>query len=321
MNSKKFTIIFLLLFVLISIFTYLLYYVVNPEQLFISSVTKYKYFYTKAYSRKQFETLKTQKSILVFGTSQTHMISSKMAKRDVLNFHNLYAEPGDILNFLKQLNNEQLKKIGSIVFLIDLRAGAIRVDTNLIDYNRSNIPILTFNGIKRIFLDFKKNYYKDPKFLNEDGSINSTNHHGHIKSISPYRNKAILKYDNRLIKGLVEINNYLKNKNIEIRFITPVVNDQYLKTMDLKKLTPFFEKLLLGGIDNIGIFYYIKGISDAKNDKLEYISFIEKDHLNYFYVQKWLFNYIFSKSEYSISNTNELKIYINKLEKIKEAKE
>jgi len=320
LNSKKFIINFLWISILISIFTYLLYYIVNPEQIFSTSITKHKYFYTKEYSRKQFEMLKTQKSILIFGSSQIHMISSEMAKKNILNFHNLYAEPGDILNFLKQLNSKQIANIEKVIFLIDLRAGAIRVDENLIDYSKRDIPTLTFTGIKRIFLDLKKNYTQDKRFLHKDGSINSENHSKHIKDIAPYPGLATLKYNENLIQGLLEINNYLITRNIEIRFITPVVNNQYLATIDLKKLTPFFEKLLLNGIRDIGIFYYIKDISDAKNDKHEYIAFIEKDHLNYDYVKKWLFNYIFKNNHNIIRNVNELKRSMNNLEKIKEVK-
>lgn len=316
MNSKRFTFNFLLAFLLIIICTYSLYYLVNPEQIFSSSLTKYKYFYNKEYSRKQFEMLKVRKSILVFGTSQTHMISSEMMKNNVLNFHNLYAEPGDILNFIKQLNSDQLNNIEKVIFLIDLRAGAIRVDNNLIDYNKGYFPMLTFTSIKRTFLDLNKNYLDDSEYLNKDGSINSEDHYRHIKDIPPYPGRAILEYNDNLIQGLLEINEYLKRKNIEIRFITPVVNDKYLKAMDLKKLSIFFENLLIGGIDNIGVFYYIKDFSE-KNDKNEYIAFIQNDHLNYFYVKKWLFNYILKDSEYTIVNINSLKVRMKNLEKRK----
>lgn len=320
MTAKKFSIYFIFLFIFSYIFLYLIYFLINPEQQFSFSLTKKKYFYTKEYSRKQFEILKTQKSILIFGTSQIHMISSKMMKQNVLNFHNLYGEPGDIINFLKQLDKDQLKNIKKVIYLIDLRAGAMRIDKNLINYDSVYIPTLTLTGIKRIFLDIKKNYLKDERFLNYDGSINSPNHDAHIKRIPPYPKRAILKYDDNLIKSLLEINNYLEDKNIDVSFITPVVNDKYLATMDLNKLTPFFEKLLLGGIDEINIFYYIKGISDIENDKYEPISFIEKDHLNYSYVQKWLFSYILQKNNCTISDIDSLKIHMNKLEQVKEAK-
>lgn len=73
---------------------------------------------------------------------------------------------------------------------------------------------------------------------------------------------------------------------------------------------------MIGGIDNIGVFYYIKDFSE-KNDKNEYIAFIQNDHLNYFYVKKWLFNYILKDSEYTIVNINSLKVRMKNLEKRK----
>ena len=135
MSPKKF--LFLFLFVVFICYSgfFILYTLINPNQIGNYSITTKKFFYTKEYSKKQFDLLKHKKYNLIFGTSQSHMIGTKMMKEDTLNFHNLYAEPGDILNFLKQLDTKQINNIKQIIYLIDLRAGANRLDTNLINYN------------------------------------------------------------------------------------------------------------------------------------------------------------------------------------------
>lgn len=322
MSSRLFTIRFFLLFTISYLSAYILYIIVNPEQKFDSSITKLKFFYTKEYSKKQFEYLKENKCMLVFGTSQTHMISSEMVGNKVLNFHNLYGEADDILNFLHQLNKKQLGNITNVIFLIDLRAGAVRRDSDLIDYNNSfSIPTLDMNSIDRIFLDIAQNYiYPINSYLNRDGSIKYLNDNEHIKikHINTY-SRALLKYDERLIDKIIEINNLLKANHIKTTIITPVVNDVYIKSIDFSDLSYFFASLLNKGVDNIGLYYYIDGISNIKNNDNEYVSFIEQEHLNPHFVKKWLFEYILTKNKYLISNEKELALYINEMKKIQTA--
>ena len=64
------------------------------------------------------------------------------------------------------------------------------------------------------------------------------------------------------------------------------------------------------------MFYYIPGLSDAKNDKLEYISFMDPEHLNQYFVQQWLQQYVLTDNEYVISNQVELHTYISKMKDI-----
>ena len=312
MNFKKFTTKFILGFFVFYLVIYVAYILINPEQKFDYSITKFKFYYTKDYSRKQYEYLKKNKCVLIFGTSQIHMISTDMLGEKVLNFHNLYGEPDDIINFLYQLDSTQIKNISHVIYLIDLRAGATRKDYNLINYSDFIIPKLDINSLYRIYGDISQNFIQPIRsYLNNDGSIQYINSSEHIriKHIPKY-SRALLKFDQNLINKIVEINLFFKNNNININFITPVVNDQYIKSINFTTLSCFFSALINQGIDNIGIYYFIDGISNKKNIKGEYISFIEQEHLNPKYVKKWLFDYILKTNQYTISNIEELNEYI-----------
>ncbi len=243
-----------------------------------------------------------------------------MLGRNVLNFHNLYGEPDDIINFLNQLNERQIENVTEIVYLIDLRAGIYRKDEILINYTEddSSIPKINLTSLVRIFKDIKQNN-GHPTFLNVDGSLEYVNPASHISKIHSYPN-TVIKYNTELINNIAQINNFSNENNINIYFITPVMNDVFLKSIDLSELSKFYSLLLIRGVKKIGLYYYIKGISDVKNKNGEYISFVEKDHINQFYFKKWLFDYILTDNKYIISNQNELALYIKKLKFIQEMK-
>ncbi|MDD2384977.1 MAG: hypothetical protein PHN18_12360 [Sulfurospirillaceae bacterium] len=320
MNSKKFTIRFLYIIIFPYIALYILYFVVNPEQIFKSSITEKKFFYTKEFSRKQFEMLKTNESILIFGTSQSHMLSTEMLNQKVLNFHNLYSEPGDIINFLYQLNQKQIHNIKEIIYLIDLRAGATREDSNLINYSAAKIIYpLSLNSIKRLFLDIRFNTLsKYENFLNKDGSIKWLNSTKHIQNINEYTKNTQLKFNDRLIQRVLDINQFCIKNNINIRYITSVTNEKFFKKINLDEVEQFSSSLLKGGIVHLGLFYYIDGISNLKNKNGHYIAFMEKEHLNQYYVEKWVHNYILKENEYTIKNLDDLKHYIQRMHKLQQ---
>jgi hypothetical protein len=218
MNNKKFILSFIIIGVLIQTFIFILYYLINPEQFYKDSLTEKKFYYTKEFSKKQFNQLKSKEYTLIFGTSQIHMISSDLTNTNILNFHNLYGETGDIKNFLFQLNNIQIKNISRIILLIDLRAGMARNDINLINYSeKSNFPSLSIESVKRIYYDIKNNHNKSYKsFLNNDGSVEKFNSKSHIKYIKQLSGVAKINYNDRLISDLVEINNFTKkNKGLD----------------------------------------------------------------------------------------------------------
>lgn len=311
MSSKKFLFIFLSFTLISYIGIYILYMLINPNQIFNNSITAKKFFYTKNYSKKQFELLKYKKYNLIFGTSQSHMIGTKMMNDDTLNFHNLYAEPGDIINFLKQLDKKQINNIKQIIYLIDLRAGAHRIDSNLVDYNSDlSIEGLTLESLKRIFLDIKYNILKNyTSFLELDGSVNAIDENKSVKNIPSYgkSNSSKLEYNSLLVKNIALINKFSDEHDIKIKYITPVTNNKYFYVIDLDNLYIFYEELINRGVSNISLYYFISELSNPTNGN-NYNTFHNNEHLNYKAVKLWLYTYILNDNdEFLIKNKNDLK--------------
>ena len=320
MHAKKFTFIFISFFLILYTVLYLLYYLVNPEQVFAHSLTEKKFFYTKEYSRKQFEKLKEKKYTLIFGTSQIHKISSKMMGSPVLNFHNLYGEPGDVINFLQQLDNKQIENIDKIIFCIDLSADPGRKEGALIDYYKPKFhyPILTKDKLFRLVQDIIYNNKAVSGHLNTDGSIEPLDPKEY-HPIPAYPYEIVYPYDIKLIQGILAINTFALAHNKKIIFCTPVTSEAYLKKIDFLKLSVFFTALLDGGIKRIKLFYYIPNMTDLKNNKSEYLAFMDPQHLNTYFVKQWLDEYILTDNAYVISTHEELNLYIQQMRKIAES--
>lgn len=302
MNYKKYAILLVSALSSTLAILYLLYFFVNPEQIYPTSITQKKFFYTKQFSRSQFEKLKYDKYNLIFGTSQSHTIGTKMMNENTLNFHNLYSEPGDIINFFNQLNDKQIRNIKSIIYLIDLRSGATRIDQDLINYtNNDNIfQKLNYYRVTKIFRDIRRNISSKYKsYLESDGSVYYIDPAKHIKGIPYYgtRNSAKLEYDDNLIKGIKLINEFANKNKIPIKYITPVTNDKYFSTVNISDLYIFYKRLIESGVENISLYYYINGLSNLKSIDGSYIAFHEKDHLNQKYVKYWLNQYIMNKKD------------------------
>ena len=320
MPAKKFTFLFLALFSGIYALFYLSYYLVNPEQLFSHSLTNKKFFYTKEYSRRQFEALKHHRYTLIFGTSQIHRISTKIIDRPVLNFHNLYGEPGDILNFLHQLNKEQIGHIDEIFYCIDLSAKAGREEGKLINYSKkpNYLSFLTREQVARTFDDIIWNSKPMTGYLNADGSIENldVNRSSRIK---PYIYPIKHLYHQKLIDEILQIDQFAKEHHIAIHYFTPVTSDAFFRSIDFNHLKPFFTALLQGGIKEIGLYYYIPGMTDIKNRKLVYAAFMDSTHLNVTHLKKWLAHYILNeRNPYLIHDQKELDHYIEQMNQLQE---
>ena len=312
MNAKKFAILFVSLLSSTFALLYLLYFLVNPEQIYEASITKKKFFYTKEFSRSQYKKLKSDKYHLIFGTSQSHAIGSKMMNENTLNFHNLYAEPGDIINLMNQLNGNQIANIKSIIYLIDLRSGAKRVDKDLINYERDDkiFQKLNYYRVTKTFRDIRRNITSKYKsYLVNDGSVYYIDPEKHVRGIPFYgnRNSAKLEFDDSLIQGIKQINEFANKNKIPIKYITPVTNDKYFSTVDLNDLYIFYKRLIEAEVKNISLYYYIDGLSNLKNIKGSYIAFHEKDHLNQKYLKYWLNQYIMNKKDnFSVRSIEDL---------------
>jgi hypothetical protein len=240
--------------------------------------------------------------------------------KPVLNFHNLYGEPGDILNFLHQLDTEQIRNIHEIFYCIDLSAKAGRKEGKLINYSKKPdyFSFLTFTQVARTFEDIVGNNKPIMGYLNADGSSENLdiNRSTHIKP-HPYTLKY--PYHQKLIDEIVQIDHFAKRHHIPIHYFTPVTSDAFFRSIDFEHLKPFFKALLENGIEEIGLYYYIPGMSDLKDKKMQYTAFMDPTHLNVFHVKKWLNGYILNPSNpYLIHNPKELDLYIEQMHLLQE---
>lgn len=320
MQQRTFVLKIIGYFSLLYLFIFSLYFFINPEQLFSYSLTEKKFFFTKEFSRKQFEKLKTDNYVLVFGTSRTAPISSDMMKKKTLNFYNLYGEPGDILNFLSQLDKQQISNISSIIYLVDLMAvGPIaKKDKQMINYHsfvESFYP-LTLERIRRTFLDVKYNYFaKKESFVNNDGSNSYINPESYLQNIPLFMPKLPLYYNDDLINKIIKINNFCKKNNINIKYTTPVFNERLVVRVNFDELVNFYESLLNNGVNTLYMFYYIEEFSKS-NINGEFIAYRESLHLNQASLKKLLHKYILKDNPYIISDKEELKKYIKNIKEI-----
>jgi len=247
-----------------------------------------------SYSEKKFSTsysttpfvlykkLSQKPYTLVFGTSRSQMISSKLAQRDILNFSSsLYGNPIDVFHFLRQLGPQQKKNIVEIWYLIDTHTMKNKISMyEKISLNSSKDFIvqtfLNFNihKLKAAFSTVENNLNKNFKsYIDEDGAnIQNENHifngiiNSDIKLRMPSYNKDSLEYLNK-------IDVWRKENNINIKYFTPIYNIPYLQVAPLEEYVKQYRSFL-NVIDGFYDFHFVEGISEH----LEY--FVDRDHVN-----------------------------------------
>lgn len=320
MRPKVFTLTVLVSILIMYGMSLSIYTGYDPEQRYPRKPNDKYFSYTKEYSIKQFNSLKDNRATLVFGTSQIHSISSEMMKKNILNFHNLYCEPGDILNFLSQLNSQQISNIDEIIFLIDISSLEGKKDSYFIDYSETTTIDfkLTWKKLKETYVHIMSNLNNEySHYLNIDGSMTLVNPSQHIgrPMKKPGTNKFTYDILDSQIDGLVEINNFIRKNNIKVTYITPVAIEQVFVRYDLNSLHDFYVKLMKKGIKSLNLFYFIDNMSNLQNREFDYIAFKDAGHLNQVYVEKWLHHYILKNTQYRVNNLAELKSYFEGMSK------
>jgi len=114
------------------------------------------------------------------------------------------------------------------------------------------------------------------------------------------------------------VNKIAQKYEKEILFITPVANDVYLKKIEFTQIAPFFEALLRGGVREVKLFYSIPSMSYLRDKEGRYIAFMDDKHLNSYFVEKWLKDYILKDTIYDIIDLPSLKTYIQEIEAYRE---
>jgi len=300
---------------------FVFYCLVDPRQVFNNSITKYKFEYSRYYSKHQYETLKSGEYSLIFGTSRSQKLSSESLGMNILNFHNLYGEPGDILNFLNSLDKNQIKNIVKIYYLVSL--DTMRDESEFLNYQKSNfldklkeVFPLTNLDLKYLFKDVYYNLFQNKiyYYLNKDGSqfVFEKNQSTILNEKIKQQNNPHLKTSNS-IDTLLSLNNFCKEKGIDIIYYTPTFSDKFI--LNFTEIEYLWSKLLNGGIKGFYFTYYIEGVSNKMNDN-KYIYFTDTTHLNHNMMNK-IFKEIIvgSNQKYYVNNIFSLK---NKLDKSRE---
>jgi hypothetical protein len=325
MTAKK----WILVFCLIPGFLYgifiIFYYFIDPDQIFDSSITKKKFFYTSEFeTTKLFNTLKKDKYSLVFGTSRSQQLYTDGTTIDILNFAALYGNSINVLEFLKQLNNNQIKNINKIYYLVDdhcLNGYALGDPYSIYkkqiyneDKTLAKLKYLIFinpDKIMHTFLDLKYNYISSSYYMNEFGSMVRKDTKEMALVPNTYKTSPTKQiYTKEGLDALIKIDKFCKNNGIKISYFTPTHFNLNNKLQDEIIMKQKWLYLLNNGLDGFYALWSIDGISNyIINDK--YICFKDtSSHLNSFYNHKVFINNVVNKSKiFYISNEKELNNY------------
>lgn len=322
MTNKKWIYTTLLLSTLLYLFMIILYIIVDAEIVFNQSITHKKFGYTEYYSKYQYEKLKHNKYSLIFGTSRSQKLSSKELNINLLNLHNIYGEPEGILNFLSQLDKNQIQNITHIYYLVSIDTMVDEPPT--INYKSNSffdklyyVLPLSDLSIKYTLRDLKYNFA--PKsiyyYISDDGSlfVHDKNQSSILnqRTVLPSSINKIIK--TKSIDTLLKINEFCKKNNIAITYYTPTYSNKVIINTDTIKF--LWTQLLNGGVKNFYATYYIDGVSDLKLGN-SYECFTDGTHLNYTYMNKVFKDTVLDEDKRMlISNTQELDKYITTLNK------
>ena len=312
MNSKKWikivlllsmgTVFFLFIFVTIVIDPY------NENKLITHKFNLHKPRSSYTSSIRLFDKLKTDKYILLFGTSRSLKLSKKILGKPTINFSgSIYGEPTKVFNFLKQLNQTQKNNIIKIYYLLDMHTFSNNTST-LINYNSY------FEYIKLHFINFNLekvlaaletiilNLTLRGDYMSEYGWIINTKrevtygHKGPILSTIEHNNfiksQNNIIFDERQFNYLSKLNKLLNDNNIQTIYFTPTFNIQALKEFNFEILDYQYKKFS----NILNNFYDLTYIPVISND---YTMYTDSSHLKY-----KGFKYIFKKINFDDYNVN-----------------
>lgn len=319
MNNKKWIKYWLYILLILPVI-YAINYIVNPSQVFDHNIlSNYKLRYYPENSIQKYEMLRNGKYSLVFGTSRSHLISSKMINSPMLNLHSIYGNPFSVMTFLSQLSDKQISNVKEIFYLIDLHAfndKKIKDKINFKDYSHLKYTVKNLHKINIVDLyeNIKINNTKNNLgYINQEGSqvyVNSKQsyHINELKNINKIDNQE---YSQQDIEEIGRVDKFCKKNNIKITYFTPTFDIPSLLKLDLEKEKNKLKDILNQGIDSIQVLYYIDSISNLEKDN-RYLGFARFAHLNYFYQNIIVDKYILKDSDfYKVYNMDDLDKIMN----------
>ncbi len=243
------------------------------------------------------------------------MIIKEIKLTNFRNFSNLNISFNDKINVIYGDNGKgKTNLIESIYYSSIARSFRIKDDKILIKYNSNSFVInskfIINNSIKKIDIEVSNDY---KKILLNDKKINKISTLSKLvkiiyfypkdvllfkespKSRRDYLNQSISQYDSRYLDLLIKYNNYLKERNKELKKEYPddILLDVYSQKMcEISKNIYSYRKKYLEEINPFINYVYKKITSRDDVLKLEYMSFIN-DLNNY----ELKFNEIFKNSK------------------------
>ncbi len=221
--------------------------------------------------------------VLVFGTSRSRLISDRFVGDKVINFHALYGWPKAVLTFLEGLDEQRLRNVHRVIYLLDQQTFAATDEAN-VTYPTTALGRLAFRlrdlrGYTQqsfirasLLLRGGYRYHIDPRgFTVEDRP----------ETFDGVQNGVVgnQSFDPAEIARLADIKAFGDKHGIPIEFITPVMPVSRLKVLNRDLL--FAQRR--GFVNALGAYFemtYIPGISD--DDKM----FADSSHINSYGTQK-----------------------------------
>lgn len=243
-------------------------------------------------STQLFNKLKTDKYILVFGTSRSHKLSEKILGQPTLNLSgSVYGEPNKVFNFLKQLNQKQKNNIIQVYYLLDIHTFS-KNTSQLIDYNSYpdyiKSQFINFNmdkinlSLKTILTNYKgaKDYVDENgcKINLEEHTFNPKTSYGEINAFVKHQSNTA--FDKGQFQYLSKIKKLLKNNNIKTTYFIPTFNILALKKFNFSVIDYQKKKFseILDSYYDLSYIPYISNdynkFSDFSHPKFEALKYI-----------------------------------------------
>lgn len=225
--------------------------------------------------------LKSTPSVLMFGTSRSHIINNEIAKDELLNLHSIYGNPYAVKSFLTQLDKNQIKNIKVAYYLLDDMTFNNQDRFEEVNYTNFFVRALAIirstnlNKILRAYGTVKYNYQPIVRYISENGSfifktelpIFDPNIKTHMLPEEIVKRWQGYSEDTFLV--LKEIDDFCKHNGIKIIYFTPPLTTEYLNRMDYKLYIGQRERFL----KNLDGYYDLSYLDQISNDPKYFIDF------------------------------------------------
>jgi len=284
-NSKSLKTIILSIVIIFLSLSAILNFIVDPENTFhnysIERFNKYKYkrtqldvLYNATKNIKNYDTI-------IFGTSRSAIYGSNndiFSDKKIINLSDIvYGYPSRIYKFLQSLPPEHNIKniyIGLDIHTMSRPKGTLEDFRNDLFYRYpSSAKLLAIiykllpTNLSLVYLTIKNNFLgKKPLSTMDQNGVRYYEEFGHKFTYDQYSIQKKIKFDNTELGFLKKIEQFGKNKNINISFFTfPYSVEYYMQDYSQSDIRNLFSKIL-GYVSGIYNFSYINHLTKNRNN-------------------------------------------------------